>query len=103
MNFQKAPPQELIDLLEKSGFDLFNLSYYAWPQMFGSTAGPHGGIGGQSMSEFTVEAWVQNNEGPTLFVCGRMFFFDTEKFEMFKQIRRWHPIPSKNSNQEDEV
>lgn len=36
----------------------YYLEYYAWPQVFGSTAGPFGGIGGQAMTTFTVEAWV---------------------------------------------
>lgn len=35
-----------------------SLDYWAWPQVFGSTAGPFGGIGGQAMTTFTIEAWV---------------------------------------------
>ena len=34
-----------------------DLVYYAWPEIFGSTAGPFGGIGGQAMTSFTIEAW----------------------------------------------
>ena len=33
--------------------------YYAYPQVFGSTAGPFKGrIAGQAFSVFTIEAWV---------------------------------------------
>lgn len=28
--------------------------WYSWPQMFGSTAGPHGGIGGAACTNFQV-------------------------------------------------
>lgn len=36
------------------------LDYWAWPQVFGSTVGPFGGIGGQAMTTFTIEAWEQD-------------------------------------------
>ncbi len=34
------------------------LKYVRWLQVFGSTAGPFGGIGGQMMTEFLMEAWA---------------------------------------------
>lgn len=38
---------------------IHDAEYYAYPQTFGSTAGPFKGrIAGQAFSVFTVEAWV---------------------------------------------
>ena len=34
------------------------LEYWAYPQSFGSTSGPFGGVGGQAFTTFTIEAWV---------------------------------------------
>lgn len=45
-----------------------HLSYYAWPEVFGSTAGPFGGIGGQAMSTFTLEAYA-NDVGQAVIFC----------------------------------
>jgi len=69
------------------------ISYYAWPQTFSNTAGPGGGMGGQTISEFTVEAYVCDGTGPTVYLCSGMFFFDdVEEFEPFKKIRRWYRV-----------
>lgn len=46
-----------------------DMSYYAWPETFGSTAGPFGGLGGAAMSTFTIEAWQDNYTGKTLLFC----------------------------------
>lgn len=41
---------------------VFDGEYYAYPQGFGSTAGPFKGrIAGQAFSVFTIEAWVFGN------------------------------------------
>ena len=32
--------------------------YHSWQEVFGSTAGPFDGIGGQAMTWFRMEAWV---------------------------------------------
>lgn len=37
------------------------MQYWAWPQTFGSTAGPFGGVGGQAFTTFTIEAWEAND------------------------------------------
>jgi hypothetical protein len=34
------------------------LQYVRWLQTFGNTAGPFGGVGGQMMTQFLMEAWV---------------------------------------------
>lgn len=37
----------------------YYFEYWAYPQVFGSTAGPfRGKIAGQAMTTFTIEAWV---------------------------------------------
>ena len=46
------------------------LSYYCWPQVYGNTAGPFsrpGGIAGQAMTTFTMEAW--HDGGRALIFC----------------------------------
>jgi hypothetical protein len=46
------------------------LEYYAWPQTFGSTSGPFGGIGGQAITTFTIEAFSDGRDA-VLFCKGR--------------------------------
>lgn len=47
------------------------LEYWAWPDAFGSTTGPFGGIGGQAMTTFTIEAWTDGYYA-VLFCQGRV-------------------------------
>lgn len=47
---------------EPVGIPAHHLQYAAWPQVFGSTAGPFKGVGGASMSTFTIEAWYYNSK-----------------------------------------
>lgn len=60
------------------GCDYYDLDYYAWPQTFGSTTGPFGGIGGQSMTTFTIEAWT-NGDDAVLF-CGNRIWKVVHRF-----------------------
>ena len=46
------------------------LMYFAWPQTYGSTAGPFPGIGGQAMSMFTIEAYWDGRDA-VLYCKGR--------------------------------
>lgn len=50
---------------EVSGhFNESYLDYWAYPQIFGSTAGPFnapGRVSGQAMTTFTIEAWAYEN------------------------------------------
>lgn len=57
MDFTKVPAiaEEAAARLEVEPAEL---SMLAWPQVFGSTAGPHGGIGGAAMTTFQVLAFV---------------------------------------------
>ncbi len=93
MNYQKKPPKEVLAILKERNVQFMDISYYAWPQLFSSTAGPCGGIGGQAMSTFTIEAWVCENSGPTVFTCAGMYHYDDERFEPFKRINSWMRIP----------
>lgn len=45
------------DLANKHGVDHRDIQWYAWPQMFGSTAGPGSGVGGRAMTTFQVVAF----------------------------------------------
>lgn len=85
MNYQNKAPGEVIELLRKNNVQYFELDYYAFPQVFGSTAGPHGGIGGQAMSVFTVEAYVCDGEGPTVYDCAGKLKFHSGKFDPLKK------------------
>lgn len=51
-------PEETVHLYENY------LEYWAYPEVFGNTAGPFskpGRISGQAMTTFTIEAWVFDN------------------------------------------
>ena len=48
-----------------------DLTYCSWPELFGSTAGPFSGIGGQAMTTFRMEAWMYD-QWATVFSCGRI-------------------------------
>lgn len=69
---------------EKFGHHPEMFEYYAWPQTFGSTAGPFGGIGGQAMSTFTIEALVAGREA-ILFSSGKLIRYTT-KFEPLMRL-----------------
>ena len=92
MNYQNKPNQKILDILEKRGVKYFDIEYFAWPQTFGTTTGPCGGIGGCAMSSFTVEVWVCDGYGPTIYVCNGMYHLDDSEFEPFKRIDTWMRI-----------
>lgn len=70
MNYQKKIPVELEQLYkQKFGYAPWDYSYYAFPYVFGSTAGPHGGMGGQAMSTFTIECYYFEEKDYTLVFC----------------------------------
>lgn len=72
MNLQsKRDSKEAAEAAEMLGVDIVYLEYYAWPHTFSSTAGPFGGIGGQSMSTFTLEAWAYGSSA-VVFCNGRV-------------------------------
>lgn len=52
--------------------DAAYLQYYAWPQVFGSTAGPFGGVGGAAITSFIIEAWHDGGGQAVLFSRGRI-------------------------------
>jgi len=89
MNFQQKIPEEVVTLLKKKigSKELLKFSdydYFAFPQMFASTAGPQGGIGGQAMTTFTVHVYEMDN-GFTLYLCAGCYILREEKFDFFKQ------------------
>jgi len=85
MDYQKETPKEIIDILERAKVKYFGIDYYAFPETFASTTGPHGGIGGASISTFTVEAYVCDGVGPTVYVCDGKYRFTKGKYKS-----RWH-------------
>lgn len=90
MNYQKEPPKRVLNILKKRSVEYYNIDYFAYPVTFPSTAGPCGGCGGQSMSTFTVECYVCNSQGPTIYVCCGTFIFEDKKFVPFNIPKgRW--------------
>jgi len=92
MNYQKQPPEVVMEILKEKSVQCAEFSYYAWPQTFSNTACAGGGMGGQTISVSTVEAYVCGGVGPTVYLCSGMFFFDEEEFEPFKKVRRWYRV-----------
>lgn len=85
MNYQKETPQKVLDILKKKEVKYYAVDYFAFPETFGSTAGPRGGVGGCAISTFTVEAYVCNGIGPTVYVCAGQYKYKDEKYKA-----RWH-------------
>ena len=87
MNYQKQIPDYINKIFNNRKVQFMDIDYYAYPQTFGSTSGPCGGMGGNSISTFTVEAYVCDSVGPTIFVCCGMYMFDDSKFKPFKYAK----------------
>ncbi len=81
MDYQKKPPESVLSIFKKKNVEFYGISYFAYPATFPSTAGPRGGVGGCAMSTFTVEAYVCDNNGPTIYTCCGMFYFEDEPFK----------------------
>lgn len=77
---KKYPSVAAADVAERLHAAAASLEYWAWPQVFGSTAGPFGGVGGQAMTTFTIEAWHDGGGNAALFCGGRVLKI-TDKFE----------------------
>ena len=63
------------DVAAQLDCDAGSLEYWAWPQVFGSTAGPFhapGRIAGAAMTRFTIEAWHDGGGKAVLFCKGRV-------------------------------
>ena len=86
MNYQKQIPEYVLGILKENNIQFTDIDYYAHPKTFGSTAGPRGGIGGCSMSTFTIESFVCDQTGPTIYVCAGMYHIDNSRWEPFKRI-----------------
>lgn len=77
------------DAAEKLGGEN-SLQYFAWPQTFGSTAGPFGGIGGQAVSTFTIEAWWDGSRA--VLFCGGRLLKITNHFDAARpRYEKGHP------------
>ena len=84
--FPKEIQDKILNTFKSNGVQIIEseIDYYAWPQLFGSTAGPNGGWGGSAMTTFTVHAFVYNDEVAVL-VCSRQIRF-VEKFKFFMKF-----------------
>lgn len=100
MNYQKKPEPFVFEFFKKDGIN-DSLSYYAWPETFGSTAGPRGGIGGQAITTFTIEVWASEYFGAALYLCAGMYFYQSKGFEPFVSPERWTKLPTPNQTPEN--
>lgn len=69
MNYQKQSDNRELAAKEL-GVPESYIDYYAWPETFASTAGPFGGVGGQAITSFTIEAYV-DGKNAVLFCKGK--------------------------------
>jgi len=53
---------------------------YLFPVMYGSTAGPFGGIGGSAMTNFTMEAFFDDRTEKALIFCNDQFIKEVKDF-----------------------
>lgn len=58
----------LIEAARLLGCSVDELEWWSWPQVFGSTSGPRGGIGGQAMTAFQVFGF--SDGGNAVKYCG---------------------------------
>ncbi len=85
MYSQKKPSDKVLQILKEHNIQFLGINYYAWPELFSSTSGPRGGIGGQALTTFTMEAWVCDESGPTVYECAGVYRFEDKKFEPVKR------------------
>lgn len=93
MNYQHIVPDVVKKMFELKNIEYIDIDYYAWPQTFSSTSGPRNSIGGCAMTTFTIEAYVCDGKGPTIYICNGMYFYEYERFNPFKHIKNWLLLP----------
>jgi hypothetical protein len=72
-----------------------NLSYYAWPQTFSSSAGPYRGniVGCNSFTTITVEAYVEPSTKKAVLFCLDRRWCIIENFDIQKAISEEYNEP----------
>lgn len=83
MNYQNQTDNRVEAAIEL-GVSCSAIDYYAWPQIFGDTAGPFGGIGGQAISSFTIEAYTNGREA--VIFCKQKRLKKVDNFEPMMRI-----------------
>jgi hypothetical protein len=84
LNFQKQREDHVA--AKVLGVSEKYLDYFAWPQRVSSTAGPFPGIGGQAITTFTVEAWVDSPSGYAVLFCNGKQWRTVSQFDISKAI-----------------
>ena len=81
----KYEPTELLkEAAEKLDTETQFISWYSWPETFGSTAGPRGGIGGQAMTTFQVHGFI-GQEKALMWCCGVWRWWRDTSQQRFKR------------------
>ena len=86
--FSDQIQKEIAEVFDKNGIEVIEseLNYFAWPQLFGSTSGPKGGIGGCALTTMTVHAFEY--AGAAVLVCSGILLFT----DRFKPLMRFKTI-----------
>lgn len=74
-DYRKVIGEKALEILRKDvepGLDSRDLEYVSYPEAFGSTAGPFGGMGGSSITSFQIDAFSFCGEA-VLFANGRLW------------------------------
>lgn len=58
-----------------------SLEYYSFPHTFGNTAGPFGGIGGATITNFQLDAYVDLVTGNAALFCQNRFWKRVYNFQ----------------------
>lgn len=89
---------DMIEELRKIAYDKLNayfgncerepedLDFFAWPQMFSSTAGPSG-CGGQMLSKFTIIAFVDSQNNAAVVCAGKWKIIKGSEFKPLMRVR----------------
>lgn len=96
MNFTKIQQdpraQIALDRLNESHNDLSHklpcvtyLDKFSFPHIYGSTAGPFGGIGGQAMTTFQIDAFYDGKKAAVF--CGDKFIKIIDDFQITHNFR----------------
>jgi hypothetical protein len=66
------------------------ISFYSWPQIFSSTAGPGGGIGGQMMTSFQFYAFVVDcDRSAAICCCEKWAYIKPGDFEPLMYVKHF--------------
>ena len=77
---QYDPTTLMREAAEKLEVDIDAIEWHSWPEVFPSSSGPHGGVGGQTMTTFQVYGFIDDADRALMWCAGRWRWWrDTRK------------------------